>query len=296
MDDTDRSTVENTKPIYDLLGECGFRTTKTVWPLEPTGHRITGGDTLENAQYRDWALDLQKQGFEIAIHGATDYSSPRPRVAAAFDRFRETFGADPSVHVNHVGQVEGLYWGSTRFDPPVSWLYSQYRRGRGSNTYLGSDESSPYFWGDICRSRVKYVRNFVFAGINTLSYDPLMPYHDPARPYVRYWFSSSYGSGAKRFISLLSEANQDQLAAEGGACIVYTHLGSGFYPVQAEVKRLLVRLSRMGGWYVPATQLLDHLGDQRGWADTSRHRFTHQRMQWSWLWQQALSSVGGALK
>ena len=33
VDDTDVATVANVKPLYDLLHELGFRTTKTVWPL-----------------------------------------------------------------------------------------------------------------------------------------------------------------------------------------------------------------------------------------------------------------------
>src|SRR6202040_3687090 len=33
IDDTDVATVENLKPIYDLLYESGMRTTKTVWPV-----------------------------------------------------------------------------------------------------------------------------------------------------------------------------------------------------------------------------------------------------------------------
>ena len=33
LDDTDDATVENVRPVYDLLTELGFRTTKTVWPL-----------------------------------------------------------------------------------------------------------------------------------------------------------------------------------------------------------------------------------------------------------------------
>jgi hypothetical protein len=31
VDDTDEATVNNVKPIYDLLYELGFKTTKTVW-------------------------------------------------------------------------------------------------------------------------------------------------------------------------------------------------------------------------------------------------------------------------
>ena len=36
FDDTDACTVENTKPVYDFLRDCGLRTTKSVWPLAGT--------------------------------------------------------------------------------------------------------------------------------------------------------------------------------------------------------------------------------------------------------------------
>ncbi len=36
FDDTDRSTVENTKPVYDFLKANGLRTTKSVWPIAGT--------------------------------------------------------------------------------------------------------------------------------------------------------------------------------------------------------------------------------------------------------------------
>ena len=33
VDDTDKATVENVKPVYDFLAESGIRTTKTAWPI-----------------------------------------------------------------------------------------------------------------------------------------------------------------------------------------------------------------------------------------------------------------------
>ena len=34
LDDTDDSTLENVKPVYDRLRAYGFRTTKTAWPFK----------------------------------------------------------------------------------------------------------------------------------------------------------------------------------------------------------------------------------------------------------------------
>ena len=33
IDDTDLSTLENVRPVYDYISELGLRTTKTVWML-----------------------------------------------------------------------------------------------------------------------------------------------------------------------------------------------------------------------------------------------------------------------
>jgi hypothetical protein len=55
-----------------------------------------------------------------------------------------------------------------------------------------------------------------------------MPFHDPDRPFVKYWFASSEGPSVQTFNETLSEANQEKLEAEGGACIMYTHFANGF--------------------------------------------------------------------
>ncbi len=89
-----------------------------------------------------------------------------------------------------------------------------------------------------------------------------MPYYDPLRPYVNGWFASSEGPSAESFNGTISESAQDQLAAEGGACIMYTHLARGFSAngqLNPRFRLLMERLSRMNGWFVPVKQLLDHL-------------------------------------
>src|SRR5437899_12303427 len=81
LDDTDDSTLENVKPIYDLLRERGLRTTKTVWPLAcPEGSRhFFAADNLQNEAYRDFVHELVEAGCEVAFHGATVESSGRGR-------------------------------------------------------------------------------------------------------------------------------------------------------------------------------------------------------------------------
>ena len=89
IDDTDVATVENLKPIYDLLYECGMRTTKTVWPVRCLeGSKVFGSSqTLEDDDYRAFILDLQRRGFEITWHGATMHPVPaseQPPLSSAF--------------------------------------------------------------------------------------------------------------------------------------------------------------------------------------------------------------------
>jgi len=292
VDDTDLSTVANTKPVYDLLLDNGIVTTKTVWPLAVAAPKpISGGHSLEHPEYRDWILRLQSKGVEIAFHGAADESSTRQRTILGLEYFRKILGNYPNVHSTHSGQKEALYWGSARFDPPLSWIYSLLRRRHRADVYSGTDISSPFFWGDWAQISPKYVRNLVFDDINTLKMDPLMPYHDARRPFVQSWFSSSYGSSPNAFCRLISEANQDRLESEGGACIVYTHLGSGFYPLRDDFKRLVRRLGAKSGWFVPATNLLDYLAARRGLQSTSAHPLAFQKMQWNWLLRQGFCKL-----
>jgi hypothetical protein len=269
VDDTESSTVENTKPVYDLLESLGIRITKTVWPLAFSHEPLFGGGTLEDPDYRAWVLDLQKAGFEIAFHGATDHSSPREETLRALDYFREVLGHDPRLHANHFGQAQGIYWGDARLDGLPRLVYRAANRVLRRDThYYGHVEGSPYFWGDLCRERIEYVRNFSFSGANTLEADPLMPYHDPRRPYVRFWFSSSDAAGLDSFCELLSDDAQDRLVEEGGACIAYTHFGFGFANdgrADPRFARVVERLAGLPGWFVPVSALLDHLRTRGDW-------------------------------
>lgn len=288
VDDTDGSTVDNVEGVYDFLHERGFRTTKTVWPLSPLAKPFVGGDSLEDPDYRRWVLGLRDKGFEIALHGVADEASRRERVKAGLDDFRDVIGHDPTIHVNHYQQSESVYWGRDRLDGLPRWLYEAAWRlaRRRWDGGFGHVEGSPYFWGDLCHDRITYVRNFVFEDINTLKMDPLMPYHDPRRPHVRYWFSSSNGSAVEPFCRLISEENQDRLMREGGACIVYTHFGVRFSRggvLDPTFVRLMSRLSDLPGWFVPASTLLGHLGEQRRWRSARDHGGTINRMQWRWL-------------
>ena len=128
MDDTDVATVENVEPVYRLLERLGMRITKTVWPVGcPEGSKnFSISQTLEDADYREFVLDLQRRGFEIAYHGATMESSTRERTVVALERFRGEFGTHPRVYANHAYNRENLYWGAGRIDDLLlKFLYSR---------------------------------------------------------------------------------------------------------------------------------------------------------------------------
>lgn len=91
-----------------------------------------------------------------------------------------------------------------------------------------------------------------------------MPYMDKSKQdYSNYWFSSSDGHTIEEFNHLLSKESIDQLEAEGGACIVYTHFASNFVNEEGQLNEEFMAnikyLSSKDGWFVPTSTLLDYL-------------------------------------
>ena len=126
----------------------------------------------------------------------------------------------------------------------------------------------------------------MFGDVNTLRVCPYMPYHDPNRSYVNLWFAAAEGGNVRSFTTTLSEVNQDRLAAEGGACILYTHLGAGFCDrgqVQPRVRLLLERLSGLNGWFVPVSTLLDYLRGAEGPRQINDRE--RRQLEIRWLWE-----------
>jgi hypothetical protein len=177
---------------------------------------------------------------------------------------------------SHARCAESIYWGAARLTGIHRPIYNLATRFRNVGLFRGHVEGDRYFWGDLCRQQVKYCRNFIYPDINTLKQCPMMPYADPDRPFVNYWYASSAGHDVTAFVELIGEEYQDRLEAEGGACIVYTHFASGFsnaHGVDSQFRRLIERLSRKNGWFVPVATLLDYLLSQRSRAEiTPRER------------------------
>jgi hypothetical protein len=262
LDDTDDSTVANTRPIYDLLTELGLRTTKTLWPLAcPEGSRdYFAGQTLADADYLAFCRDLHERGFELTWHGATMESSERDRTEAGLARFHELFGFYPAVHANHGQNLENIYWGQKRYHTPILRWFA--RLTMPHTAFCGEVPGSPYFWGDVCVEHFRFVRNFTFREINTRKRDPHMPYRLEGTPFANYWFSSSDAPDAAAFKTLVTRASLDRLCAEGGVCILSTHFGKGYVKddrVDSEIADTFRYLASLPGWFVPVSRILEHL-------------------------------------
>jgi hypothetical protein len=292
FDDPDLDTVNNVASVYSFLDELGMRTTKAVWPIRGNSTPKIGGATCEDKQYLKWILDLKGRGFEIALHNVTYHTSLREETIHGLEVFNRLFGQYPHSMANHSGSNEGIYWGNSRLSGLQKVIYDTLHLSR-QNVHQGHVETSSLFWGDLCRQRIKYVRNFSYGDINTLKVCPFMPYHDPDRPYVNYWFAASEGPRRDSFNAMMSEGNQDRLASEGGACIIYTHLASGFLDngvINNRFKVLMERLSKMNGWFVPVRTLLDHILSIRGFHSISNGE--RNRMERNWLIHKIVNTRG----
>jgi len=222
VNDTDNATVANISNIYDNLTRLGLFITKTVWPLNvDPGKPYESSETLQNEAYRNFIRNLQTAGHEIALHGVRGCSSTRETISSGLAYYGQVMGDNPRIHINHAQNLDNLYWGNAWIPEWKKWLRPYPEIGSG----YGHLPHSPYFWGDLAKDTIQYVRGYVFNQGNTLEADPYMPYYDAKVPYVNRWFSSSNGDGLSRMLFLTSPQNIDELEANQGACIVYTHFG-----------------------------------------------------------------------
>jgi hypothetical protein len=272
FDDADDATVANSAPVYRLLAKHGILTTKSVWVYPPRGR--SHGESLSDAAYRDWVVQLKAQGFEIALHNVGDGAFSRQEILDGLEIFRDVVGAYPRSHANHVSNPDCIYWWDRRFEWPFRPIYRlAHRLIRGPiKRHPGDDPASANFWGDACKEHIRYIRNLTFNHIDTLARDPRMPYRVRSKDaFSNLWFSSSDGQKIEEMRDLLSAANVDELERRGGACIVYTHFASGFVDdagtVDPVFEQRIAYLAAKGGWFVPVSTLLDHLAATRSTED-----------------------------
>lgn len=274
VDDTDGATLEQITPVYRSLAEHGVRVTKTVWPLPAvasSGWLPTDScpaDTLARRDYLEFCQNLQDQGNEIALHTASGGDNDRGRTEAAYEFFDQAFGRPPATNIMHGRNRENIYWGKDAFigHPSLQRATRLYER----QDFYGHVPGTRFYWGDICRSYTRYVRLFETRDLNTLSYDPATPYHDPNKPDVNWWFSSTYAAGDILHRTVTEDALRSLRAARG-ASILHVYAKSYSLPgpygrpkwtfvLSPSFRRTLETLaSFQTGWYVPAVVLLDRL-------------------------------------
>jgi len=284
FDDTDFSTVENTGPVYEFINDLGMRTTKSVWPLPSVPESDIQGETLHDPEYLRFVLTLQERNFEIALHNVRNFDSPRETVCSGLEAFRARMGEYPRCHTNHAENRDNLYWGAERASTiSLKLAFRVADAARARPIARGHIAGSSYFWGDICRERLSYVRSFSFREVNLDRINPTLPYKDPDRPLVNFWFTSSEGANVNAFCKTIAEAEQDRLEEEGGVCIMYSHLSQGFCSgrsIHPRFRQLMTRLARKKGWFVPVATLLDHLQEGRSNATISRNERAHMERRW----------------
>lgn len=285
------ATVQNTGPVYEFLASLGIVTTKSVWPLPHNDDGVTWGDSCADNQYLAWTQSLQSQGFEIGLHNVSATSTERSHIELGLKKFKEHFGSSPKTLANHAECRDTIYWADSRFSGWVRNTYNLLTRFKKAGQSAGHVQGSPFFWGDLCKNKIRYVRNFVFKEINTLGACPEMPYHDPDRPYVNAWFASSNGTDVETFLKCVTPESINQLEESGGACIIYTHLARGFYEhgrLNPQFVKTMKYLAGRPGWFVPAGTLLDFLD-----SDPTRRPFTpsaRARLERKWLAQKLMGA------
>lgn len=247
IDDTDGSTIENVRPVYQFLLRLGMRTTKTIWIFPSKDH--FRGISLKNYRYRQFINKLHRFGFEIGLHSVGSGKFTRQDTLDGLEIFRDFLGSYPQIQVNHGQNPDSLYWGIKRFNLfRAFWRFSHFQ---------GDNPESAYFWGDYHKRYIKYTRNFTFRKLNTV-----MPYEDPQKPFANYWFSAADGADVKKFIRLTQPQNINRLEKVGGAAIIYTHFASGFVKggrLNLEFQRNLTYISQKNGFFVPVGELLNYL-------------------------------------
>ena len=261
VDDTDDANTKNIRPVYDFLNELGVYVTKTVWPMGcPEGSELFfAGSTLEDSEYLSYVEVLQQRGFEVAMHNATMETSDRSRTEAGYRFMDQQFGERDWLHCNHGNNFENIYWGKNRFSISVYKLLGEYVFYRGKK-FEGENPQGQYFWGDICREKVKYVRSFTFSELNVFNVTSNPVYRLKQTPYVRNWFITSDAPDVNEFAALVNQRSLEKLIDEGGICLLSTHLGKGFCidgSLDPRFRETMEYIAAQGGWYAPASTVLD---------------------------------------
>lgn len=284
FDDTDVATLASIRPIYDCLADLGILTTKSVWSVDFQGHSdYEGSDTLENPDYAAYMVELKRRGFEIAYHGAGMESMQRQEIERGFAKFQQVLGEMPKINAAHGRNRDNLYWGSERFSFWATKKLYALMSGDDHGYFQGHLPESPYFWGDLAKQHLSFVRSFTFTGLNLLKTNIPLVYHNKRTPWVNSWFISCDAENVEEFNLLLATKNQESLEQGGGLCILSTHFGKGFVAndqVHPTTKRLLEELSRRNCWFAPVSEILEFYVGQFGIQKVSQRQLLSLELKW----------------
>lgn len=261
-DDPDNGTFKAFRKVYDFLLDLRFPTTRAMW-VYPNEQK-TGIPNLDARFYAplltekkclDYCRKLHEHGFEICLHGASSGNNPREKTIEALHYLENNISGCTS-YICHSKNAENLYW-----DTKVAHLkILQYLLGLyTSNHCFGEISCSPYFWGDVCREKIKYIRLFRTRSLNTLAFNPSMPYHIFDKPYVNFWYSATKGY----IPNLFKPENLEKLCEENGLGILYQYLHKyvdSSNEINPAVKEGLIRVAEHSKIIIkPVSWMLDRL-------------------------------------
>jgi len=277
LDDTDDTTLDNGRPVYDLLKQAGLRTTKTVWAFDTAAENqgpYFAGQTLATPDYLEWVKELSSEGFEIAFHNATMGSSTRQDTIRALDYIEEEIGQPVRLHCNHGQNRENLYWGPDRYSTYILKKLLQINSRREATLkFDGHEPQSPYYWADVAVARLTYMRAFAFRRLNGRQIVPGRHFKDPLKKETPILFNTADAPDVHAFNKLVNTKSLEKLRKQGGWAIVSTHIGKGFYrdkKLNPDFQTTIQYLKEQPGWYVPVSQLLDHINSEQGIKELTR--------------------------
>jgi len=226
-DDTDGCTMESVRAVYEYCTRLGIWPTKTVWTQQASErcgllHQWEPDDglTLDDPQYRRYCGELSERGVEFALHGVSAGNNTREEVLRGLERFRETFGYLPRLYVCHSLNAEHPYWGVNHYRSRLARF--AVRLLTRPERFCGDEPGSPYYWADVCRETIHYVRLYRTLDLNVLRHNPHMPYHEKGKPGVRFWFSAC--AQDTQLCERVTDRALDRVAREDGALILYAHM------------------------------------------------------------------------
>jgi hypothetical protein len=271
LDDTDDATLANCAPVYELLRDAGLRTTKTVWTLDVPPERrgiYWAGETLRSPDYLAWVRELHRDGFEIAFHNAAMASSVREDTVMALDMLETELGRPVRLHCNHGQNRENLYWGKEKYGSlPGRAMLRFAGMFRPFAQYEGNNPGSEYFWADVADQRLSYMRRLAFRHLDGQGIPPGRPYREPGKLNHVVFFNTADAANVVQFNKLVTKKSIDQLRRRNGWAIVSTHFGKGFCragKLDRDFRNAIEYLSSLPGWYVPVSEMLDHLSSELG--------------------------------